>query len=161
MATSTPGSTKKFFLPITFQTTAEGKHVIRMVLYLGIQPPHQSSWKRRRSRCSRTGQPSHQAWTLLSMYGERRKQKLGKWSLDESWWRILMNSGSPATLLSMLFQINSPISYLSHCWTLYCTWFLVCDKICAAAKSDLSAQIIWKKLNEQHNENYLLLLQLR
>ncbi len=110
MATSTAWGIKTFLLPITFQTTGEGKFFSRMALLLILQPPHQSSWKQRRSRCSRIGQPSHQTWTLLSMSGVRWRRRHWRWNQ-----RILMNSGSPARMLSLPFQMTLLISYLSHC----------------------------------------------
>ena len=108
LATSTSFSTKKFLLPITFQTTGEGKFFSWMVRHTSAS--NQCSWKQRSSRCSRTGKPSHQTWTLLSMSGVRWRRRLGRWNQ-----RILMDSGSPARLVSLPFQITSSISYLSHC----------------------------------------------
>ena len=110
MATSTAQSIKKFLLPITFQTTREA----RMVLLLILQPPHQSSWKRRRSRSFCVGKLSHQTWTLLSMSGVRWRRRFRRGNQI-----ILMNSGSPTTLLPLPFQMTWSIGYLSRCRDVY------------------------------------------
>lgn len=75
------------------------QQVFAIFTVIGV-PPHQSSWKKTSSRCSRTGQPSHQTWTLLSMY----------W-LEERGGS--MNSKSPVRLLSLLLQMRSSISNVS------------------------------------------------
>ena len=59
-----------------------------MLLHHILPSLHQSSSRRRRSRCSRIGQPSHQTWTSLSMSGVGWKRKHGWWkpkNLDELW----------------------------------------------------------------------------
>ena len=85
-----------------------------MVLHRILPSLHQSSSRRRRSRCSRIGQPSHQTWTSLSMSGVGWKRKHGRQNQ-----RILMNSGRHARMLSLLFLMTSSINCMNPCRT---TW---------------------------------------
>ena len=99
-------------LPLTFPTIKGAKFCSRMVLLRILPSLHQSSSRRRRSRCSRIGQPSHQTWTSLSMSGVGWKRKHGRWNQ-----RNLMNSGRHARLLSLLFLMTSSINCMNPCQT--------------------------------------------
>ena len=79
---------------------------------------------RRRSRCSRIGQPSHQTWTSLSMSGVGWKRKHGRWNQ-----RILMNSGRHARLLSLLFLMTSSIKCMNPCRTAWMQSFKLMEVI--------------------------------
>ena len=83
-----------------------------------------SSSRRRRSRCSRIGQPSHQTWTSLSMSGVGWKRKHGRWNQ-----RILMNSGRHARLLSLLFLMTSSINCMNPCRTAWMQSFKLMEDI--------------------------------
>ena len=95
------------------------KFCSRMVLHRILPSLHQSSSRRRRSKCSRIGQPSHQTWTSLSMSGVGWKRKHGRQNQ-----RILMNSGRHARLLSLLFLMTSSINYMNPCRTAWMQSFV-------------------------------------
>ena len=111
-------------LSLTFPTIKGAIFCSRMVLHRILPSLHQSSSRRRRSRCSRIGQPSHPTWTSLSMSGVGWKSKHGRRNQ-----RILMNSGRHARLLSLLFLMTSSINCMNPCRTAWMQSFKLMEVI--------------------------------